>query len=178
MTETKFDPTSKLLDMHGKDYLPVNWRVFWFRQEHPKGSIKTEIVLSDPIIIRATVTDGDGNVLSTGHGSPKMAGVAKGRPFEGAETAAIGRALAHAGYGTQFTDEDEGEHLADAPIENDIITANAWDAWTELVKRADAVKVGYEKVDRAKTTKSQLRKIYKELIDNVSNAEEQAKAGK
>jgi hypothetical protein len=35
-----------------------------------------------------------------------------------AETAAIGRALAHAGYGTQFTGEDEGDFLADSPVEN------------------------------------------------------------
>ena len=54
--------------------------------------------------------------MATGLGSPKTQGVAAGRPFEGAETAAIGRALAVAGYGTQFTGEEEGEHLADAPV--------------------------------------------------------------
>jgi len=47
--------------------------------------------------------------------------VAKLRPFEGAETAAIGRALGVAGYGTQFMGDemDEGEHLADSPVERE-----------------------------------------------------------
>lgn len=110
-----FDPKSKITKMQGKDYLEVKWRMVWFREEHPKGRIITEL-LNDGIV-KASVFDNDGNILSTGHGTPKMQGVAKSRPVEGAETAAIGRALAHAGYGTQFTDEDEGEHLADSPIE-------------------------------------------------------------
>ena len=67
--------------------------------------------------MKATVANSEGLVLATGHGTPKQMGVAKSRPFEGSETAAIGRALALAGYGTQFTGEEEGEHLADAPVE-------------------------------------------------------------
>jgi len=110
-----FDPKNKVTKMQGKDYLEVKWRMVWFRDEHPKGKIITELLTEG--IVKASVFDNDGNLMSTGHGTPKMQGVAKSRPVEGAETAAIGRALAHAGYGTQFTDEDEGEHLADAPVE-------------------------------------------------------------
>ena len=112
-----FDPNSKLMDMRGKQYLEVKWRIVWFREDHPLGSIVTEVVNYDPQVVHASVMTEDGKVLGTGIGTPKMQGVAKARPFEGAETAAIGRALAHAGYGTQFTDEEEGEHLADAPVE-------------------------------------------------------------
>jgi hypothetical protein len=172
---SNFDPKSKIMKMQGKDYLPVNWRIVWFREDHPKGSIVTE--LAGEGLIKATVIDGDGKILATGHGSPKMQGVAKSRPFEGAETAAIGRALAHAGYGTQFTDEDEGTHLADAPVEPaDLITADAWEKWQALIKRADAVNVPHDDVNRAGTTKSQLRETYKELKSFVEQAEEQAKA--
>lgn len=177
MTE-KFDPKSKITKMQGKDYLEVKWRIVWFRADHPKGGIVTEVINDD--LIKATILDGDGKVLSTGHGSSKKQGIAKSRPYEGAETAAIGRALAHAGYGTQFTDElDEGEHLADSPVENngDIITADAWEKWTALVKRAEAVRVPVDAVERSKTTKTQLRGYYKELLDIVNNTEEQEKAG-
>ncbi len=62
----------------------------------------------------------DGALLATGHGSADAGErrvVWSGREFEKAETAAIGRALAHAGFGTQFTADDEGEHLADSPVE-------------------------------------------------------------
>lgn len=177
----KFDPRSKITKMQGRNYLEVKWRIVWFRSEHPKGGIQTDVVGDD--LIKATITDADGNVLATGHGSSKKQGVAKSRPYEGAETAAIGRALAHAGYGTQLTDEDEGEHLADAPVERgnghdgDVITVKAWEAWQELVKRAEAVEIPVAKVDRNKTTKTDLRAAYKELLEIVNNAEEQAKAG-
>ena len=112
----KFDPQKHVMDMRGKDYLEVKWRIVWFREEYPQGTIATEIVSYDPQVIKATVSD-NGTVLGTGHGTPKTQGVAKSRPFEGAETAAVGRALAHAGFGTQFTGEEEEEHLADAPVE-------------------------------------------------------------
>ena len=173
---SNFDPKSKIIKMQGKDYLPVNWRIVWFREDHPKGSILTEVVGEG--LIKATIIDGDGKTLATGHGTPKMQGVAKARPFEGAETAAIGRALAHAGYGTQFTDEDEGEHLADAPIakDDDLITADIWEKWLALAKRANAVNVPVEVINRAETGKAKLREIYKELKSFVEQAEAQAKA--
>lgn len=175
---TKFDPKSKIMKMQGKDYLPVNWRIVWFREDHPKGSIVTE--LAGEGLIKATVVDSEGKVLATGHGSPKMQGVAKARPFEGAETAAIGRALAHAGYGTQFTDEDEGEHLADSPIENktpEIVTNDAWDKWLALLNRAEKMEIPVQITPRANHSLDSLRAAYKELKEIVENAEAQAKAG-
>ena len=112
-----FNPNDKMMDMRGKQYLEVKWRIVWFREDHPHGSIETEVLSYDPQVVKATVKTCEGLVLGTGIGTPKTQGVAKSRPFEGAETAAIGRALAHAGYGTQFTGEEEGEHLADSPVE-------------------------------------------------------------
>jgi len=116
-----FNPKDYVMDMRGKDYLEVKWRLVWFRIENPLGGIQTEIVLSDPVVVKASVYNGDGVLLGTGMGTPKMQGVAKLRPFEGAETAAIGRALGVAGYGTQFMGDemDEGEHLADSPVERE-----------------------------------------------------------
>lgn len=114
-----FDAKSKVMDMRGKEYLEVKWRIVWFRDEHPKGTIRTEVVNFDPLVIRADIFNGDGQALATGHGSAqaKAGAVWSGREIEKAETAAIGRALAHAGYGTQFTGDDEEGHLADSPTE-------------------------------------------------------------
>ena len=112
-----FNPKDHITKIKGKDYLEVKWRIVWFREEHPDGYILTEIINFDPLYVRANIIIGEDVCLATGHGTPKTQGVAAGRPLEGAETAAIGRALAHAGYGTQFTGEEEGEHLADSPVQ-------------------------------------------------------------
>ena len=111
-----FNPKQHITNMRGKDYLEVKWRLVWFRDEHPTGRIETEVIQHDPVLMKATVYTED-KCLATGYGTAKMQGVAKSRPYEGAETAAIGRALAHAGFGTQFTGEDEGDNLSDSPVE-------------------------------------------------------------
>lgn len=176
----KFNPQSKVTKMQGKDYLEVKWRIVWFRTDHPKGSIITEVVNDD--LMKATIIDGDGRVLATGHGSSKKMGVAKNRPFEGAETAAIGRALAHAGYGTQFTDElDEGDHLADSPIERDESKDDerktlARQKLDELIQRGNAVGVKVEPFGNDWGIEK-MRAHYKEQEKFVKAAEEQAKAG-
>ena len=42
-----FNPEKHLIELQGKAYLEVKWRVVWFRQECPNGVIKTEEVLID-----------------------------------------------------------------------------------------------------------------------------------
>ncbi len=118
MSETKFNPKDHIIKMKGKDYLEVKWRLVWFKEENAKGTISTEILNTNPVLAKASILV-DGVLLATGHGSatPKGNSVWSGREIEKAETAAIGRALAHAGYGTQFTDEDETDNIVDSPVE-------------------------------------------------------------
>lgn len=120
-----FDPKPYLQNLsrdsrNPRMYLPTAARVLWFRTEHPAGTIRTEIVQLDPFpVFKAVILNGDGVQLATGHGSaqPNPKAVYSGREVEKAETAAIGRALGLAGYGTQFDGDDDSDNLADSPVE-------------------------------------------------------------
>ncbi|MBK8138476.1 MAG: hypothetical protein IPK52_22140 [Chloroflexi bacterium] len=121
-----FNPEKYLISMgRNKDgtprmYLQTAHRILWFRTENPLGRITTDLVQVDPFpVMRATVSTADGMILATAYGSaqPKPGSVYAGREIEKAETAAVGRALGMAGYGTQFDGDSDDDNLADSPME-------------------------------------------------------------
>jgi hypothetical protein len=110
-----------LMDLKNKPYLQVAHRLVWFREEHPAGSIMTELVqVSDTACLaKATITLplSDGRMIIVAVGHKRESADNFGDFIEKAETGAIGRALAMAGYGTQFEPElDEGERIVDSPM--------------------------------------------------------------
>ena len=142
-----FNPNEHVIQLKSKsgsaDYLPVQWRLVWFREQCPHGTIDTEEIevdldremeeegyawnnetrRSEKVMkrakgyarYRAIVTDGKGG-RATGTKSEKA--VSFPDFIEKAETGAIGRALAALGYGTQFAPELNEEHrIVDAPVE-------------------------------------------------------------
>lgn len=143
-----FNPNEHIMQLKSKDglkdYLPVQWRLVWFRDQCPNGTIETEIVHLDldketeeevfvwnnekrrsekviktargVAVFRAVVKDGKGGV-ATGTKSEKAASFPD--YIEKSETGAIGRALAALGYGTQFTGEEfnEAHRIVDSPVE-------------------------------------------------------------
>jgi uncharacterized protein (DUF3820 family) len=115
-----FNPKEHLMDLKGKAYLQVMWRLVWFRDEHPLWNIDTKMEHYDPqgnhAIFSAKIYDENGMQKSAGYGSESIKDF---KDFiEKAETKAIGRALAMLGYGTQFAPElDEGERIVDSPVE-------------------------------------------------------------
>lgn len=112
-----FNPKDHLITLNGKQYLQVAWRLVWLREEHPDWAIETECQFWDDkrAQFKATVKDGTGRIVAQAHGNETISDFRD--YFEKAETKAIGRALAAAGFGTQFTsDLDEGERIVDSPL--------------------------------------------------------------
>jgi hypothetical protein len=141
-----FNPNEYLVKLKSKDglrdYLPVQWRLVWFRERCPTGTIETEIIQLDLdreteeetevwnsekeqyekvvkqgkgfVLFKAVVKDGKGGI-GTGTKSEKAASFPDF--IEKAETGAIGRALAALGFGTQFAPELNEEHrIVDSPV--------------------------------------------------------------
>src|SRR6266446_5272420 len=145
-----FNPNEHVIEIKTKnglaDYLPVQWRLVWFRSECPDGSIETEPIQidldreteeegfawneekrrSEKVIKRANgfamfhavVKNGKGGI-GTGTKSEKAASFPD--YIEKAETGAIGRALAALGFGTQFAPELDEEHrIVDSPVKRSV----------------------------------------------------------
>lgn len=101
------------------DYLPVAPRIAWFRRDHPDWSIitKVEELANKAVVMKATIKNSDRRTIATARKKETEIGFPD--YIEKAETGAIGRALAMCGYGTlQAPEFDEGERIADSPIEN------------------------------------------------------------
>lgn len=112
-----FEPNAHLMDLKGKKYLQVMWRLVWFREEKPNWCINTKLeqLTENHAVFSAKIYDEQGVQKSAGYGSE---GIKDFRDFiEKAETKAVGRALAMLGYGTQFAPElDEGDRIVDSPV--------------------------------------------------------------
>lgn len=113
----------KLINLKGKEYLPVADRVMWFVEENVNYEITTEYqnLTEESVVAHTTVVlFGEGNKLIKKVTGTKQEDKKGFNDFiEKAQTGSLGRALAMLGYGTQFTaDElDEGTRIVDAPRE-------------------------------------------------------------
>ena len=144
----RFNPNEHIIQIPNKggktDYLPVQWRLVWFRELCPQGTIETEMIHLDLdreteeetyawnqetrrsekvikraqgiAVFKAIVTDGKGGKAEA-YKSEKAASF--GDFIEKANTGAVGRALAMLGYGTQFAEAElsEEDRIVDAPVE-------------------------------------------------------------
>src|SRR5258708_24270366 len=112
-------------------YLPVAWRLYWFRIDNPKGKIDSHALTLDlergAAIFETYVEREDGGSARM-HGS-ETAGDWKDY-IEKAQTKSLGRALAAVGYGSQFTDDEftEGERIVDSPVAKSVNNGHAVDA--------------------------------------------------
>ena len=107
-------------------YLDVKYRMLWFRLANPSGKIDSEIIHTDDksavvcCRLYADKADPADQYIAKSMAQRFLSEEKYGDRFlEIAETAAIGRALASAGYGTQFCGNTDlgGNVIADAPME-------------------------------------------------------------
>jgi hypothetical protein len=154
-TERVFNPNTHLIQIKSgqssKDYLPVQWRIVWFRSLFPQGTIETKMLQLDLdrdteeeafvwnpekkrsektikhakgyCVFYAVIKDGVGG-MATGTKSEKAASFPDF--IEKSETGAIGRALAGLGFGTQFTGDEfeEAHRIVDAPVDRSASISN------------------------------------------------------
>lgn len=109
------NPAEYMMDLKGRQYLPVAPRVVMFRDDHPAWTITSELVTAgNAQLIRATIADETGRTIATAY---KTVRAFAGGDIEKAETGAVGRALSLCGYGTiAALDLDEGDDISDAPV--------------------------------------------------------------
>jgi len=108
-------------------YLEVKWRIYGFATDYlPWGwrliteELPSEMIKDIPVAkFKATVFDPDDKIVATGHGLVRRDQF--DRYYEKAETAAVGRALALIGLGTQYAEElnedVEAFDMTDSPVE-------------------------------------------------------------
>ena len=103
-----------VMNLKGREYLPVAPRIVAFREACPGWSIMTEpLDIGQSLYCKAIILDDSERVIATAH---KVVTSFAGGAFEKAETGAIGRALSLCGYGTLAAqDMDEGDDIADSP---------------------------------------------------------------
>ncbi|MCL2773368.1 MAG: hypothetical protein FWD71_08450 [Oscillospiraceae bacterium] len=138
-----------------RKYLDVIWRKLWFRLKYPQGKITTHIIeLKEKYaVIEAKVyldkNDPAENYIAnaisqrwvdteTSFGS---------RFIESAETAAIGRALANAGFGLQFCcdkNEDKEADIVDSPIDGKFRNTQTENPVTAYIPSAEEIDLPFE----------------------------------
>lgn len=83
------------VNIHGKKYITVAERLLEAKKDIQ--SINTEVLFQEPVVIKATVITTKGTFTGISAANPDKA-LEKSSPYEVAETSAVGRALAFAGY--------------------------------------------------------------------------------
>lgn len=120
---TKKGTALPLMNLKGKDYMMVAYRIQWFTEEVPSFLINTEflVLTDDQTVCKATieVLDENGKVTKRAVATKRETKKDFSDHTEKAETGSLGRALIELGFGTQFalSDMDEGMRLADSPLE-------------------------------------------------------------
>lgn len=131
----------KTVNIKGKEYVEVNERLKYFRQNFKNYSLESEIInLTDGVVtIKAIIKDENGRIIATGLAQEKESSsfINKTSFVENCETSAWGRALGNLGIGidTSVATADEVQNA----INNQNMTDNDIDI-IEGLKATDNIK--------------------------------------
>ena len=161
MSKYKFKTTN----IRGKQYVEVNERIKFFRQEeeYKNWTISTEFTAldSEMCVCKAFILDTEGRVIATGHAHEERSGshINKTSYVENCETSAIGRALAMMGIGIDTS-------IASANEVNDAIAKQSADSSAPVENIMDKA-VGYIKTstDKRKAFDSVVAKYGEQLTE-------------
>lgn len=103
--------TDGIVQIHGREYQTVAYRVQRFREECRDWTIETQLICQDDdkVIMKALISNGE-TLIATGYAEEVRgaSNINRTSALENAETSAIGRALAACGLGgTEYATADE-----------------------------------------------------------------------
>ena len=158
MSTYKFKTTK----IKGKDYVEVNERIKFFRQEtqYSGWAIETEFPLltEDEALCRCTISNAEGITVAAGHAHERrdMGMINKTSYVENCETSAVGRALAILGIGIESS-------IASA---NEVVAAIAQQESTPTRKTKDDADIFKQSITYLKSTKKPERT---KALDSIVN---------
>lgn len=143
----------KTVDIKGKDYIPVNERIKFFRENYPSWSLTSEIInIEDGVcIIKAIIKDENEVIKATGLAYEKEGNsfINKTSYIENCETSAWGRALGNLGIGidTSIASAEEVQNAnlnQNKPVKG--VTGSDYQVYITLAKidNKEALKDYYE----------------------------------
>jgi len=161
---------SGIVNIHGKEYQTVAYRVGKFREAYRDYTLQTEVLerTEDVVVMKATILNEQGRLIATGHSEEyrKSSQINKTSALENAETSAIGRALAAFGLGgTEFATADEVANaiVKQKPSMKTIARAD----WDELDTDNRTLCLDMEKKMREIAAKSGWVAANKHLLDDT-----------
>ena len=178
----------KTVNIKGKQYVEVNERLRYFRENYPNYSLTSEVLekTSDSILILATISNAEGKVLATGMAEEMKAdyGINKTSYVENGETSAWGRALGNFGIGIDASVASANEvhnaikiqNKVEKPVEPEqsvMLTLDIGDDnWVKVMKYIVAnKKLGLTKiVDNLSTKYKVTTKIKNEIKKSLQDA--------
>ena len=155
MSNYKFKTTN----IRGKQYVEVNERIKFFRQEeqYKHWSLITEFPMldSEQCVCKASIADTEHRIIATGHAHEVQgsSNINKTSYVENCETSAIGRALAMLGIGidtsiasaNEVSDAIAKQEEDSAPVENIMDKAVAYiKSQTDKKKAFNSIMAKYE----------------------------------